>query len=572
MKKILIFVLLLAGLAAAGVYFTRTSSTPTVADYYAAYLPENTLATVSLLDLKGLSESFPSSSLGQFVSKQSMHAVFTELGAPDDALHEYDQVFDGIADVMTNPAFRQVFGDDAVIAVLAPDVVQLQKEPEKELQKSLMVFGTSSVTGALDSFAKLVMSQNVSTKTVAGLEVTRIQIDNDNVLYGYADGNVLVLAYDPTRIATAVKRRQQGDGLLSSPQFAAVQSFWKTTSRGREYARIFLNSPAFRDLLNQSNKDEAREFAGMLSGFKAMGSALFDTNGDLHSEARIDYDQQALNPLVKKQFHAVSSDNLSLGQLTSGTLAYYWTSILDKAYLQGLFAKADEPRLPQIQAKVERQLGVTLDEVMSAFGPQVGLTLDAIVNTGLFPLPRIIAFVQVREKSIARKVIDTLRKDITDKGITTEQHEVVNGHTVYYWSVLPGEATQVALVMTDTMLYVANGKSTLARLVDKDAHPNVLPQAMATLAGKELVQRIKGSNYATYVMRPDRFATEIKDGADWLADMISASQGTSVNKLKDALLQLMHATDMVVATTHIGKDFTTSSMVFTAAKAKKEKQ
>ena len=129
MKKIILVVLLLLGVAGATYYITRPSSSLSL-DYYAEYLPQDTLATVSLIDLKGLSERFPASALGRFFAKPTMHGMLSELGVPDQGLQEYDDIYDGIADVLTNPAFRQVFGDDAVVALLPPDGAFLQKSPD----------------------------------------------------------------------------------------------------------------------------------------------------------------------------------------------------------------------------------------------------------------------------------------------------------------------------------------------------------------------------------------------------------------------------------------------------------
>ncbi len=109
MKKIILIVFLVAGAAGAFLYLNR-ATTPADSEYYADYLPQDTLATVSLLDLKGLSETFPLSSLGNFFAKSTIHGILTELGSPAEGLKEYDDIYDGIAGVMTNPAFRQVFG------------------------------------------------------------------------------------------------------------------------------------------------------------------------------------------------------------------------------------------------------------------------------------------------------------------------------------------------------------------------------------------------------------------------------------------------------------------------------
>lgn len=564
MKKILFFVLILAGLAGAGWLYTRSASTPDTAEYYAGYLPHDTMSTVSLLDLKGLSERFPTTSFGKFLAKPAIHSILTDLGAPEEVQVNYDHFYDGFADVMTNPAFRQIFGDDAVIAFLAPDVTQIKDDPEKELRKSLLVFGTSSVSGALDSFAKLVMSSNVETLNVDGLEITRIQLEENQEIYGASDKNVLVLGGDPNVVAAAIKRHDNGNTLKQSLLFSDVVSFWSATSKGQEYARLFYNFPVIQDLLSKVPEEDARQIAEYFTGFKAMGAVIYSRQNDLYITNRVDYDYDALNPLIQKHYLSVSEKNSTLGLLTPGTLAYYWTSLLSKEYLEFLLSSAPAEQSKKIDSALQKELGVTLDEVMSAFGPQMGMTLNSIVNTGLFPLPKLVAFIQVKDLGLAEKITNALRKKIAEQGMAEEKKLVVNGKTIYYWSVLPGEATQPAFVLTENMLYIANGKSVLAKLVDSNATPEKLPSSMEELTGSELATAMKKSNYGMYVMRPDRFATEIREAADWLAGMISMSRDVSIDHLKDELLQLMHATDIVVATSDINKKFTTSTMVLKA--------
>jgi hypothetical protein len=561
MKKIIIFILLLVGAAGAAMYFTRSTS-PVAGDYYYAdYLPQNTLATVSLLDLKGLTDSFPASTLGKFLSKPTVHGILTELGAKSEAITEYDKIYDGLAGVLTNPAFRQIFGDDAVVAILSPDAARLQHEPEQEILKSFVVFGTSSVSGALDSFARLVMSKSVVKESVDGLDITRIQLDENESIYGYTENGVLILAYEPGNIAAAVKRKSVDDSLQKTAFFTAVKKFWDQSAGGREYARTYVNLVAIRTLLTGSDDEDGRQLAGYLQGFKGMGSVIFDRQDELHVTSRMNYDYDDLNDLVKKQYQAVSKENLSLGLLSPETLAYYWVSLVDKDYVKGLLSATDDEQYKKADARVQRELGLSLDEAIDAVGPQTGLVVNEIVNTGLFPLPKVVLFMQIRDHAVALKIVNRLRKDIAGRGFAAEQSEEVNGHTIYYWSILPGEATQPAIVLTDNMIYIANGKSTLAALVGRDSKPGALSTPMAELLGKDQVQNITTSNYTTLVMRPERLATEVKDAADWLAGMLAASNGLSAEMLKQEILKLMHSVDVVTATSNIRKDYAVSSIV-----------
>ena len=558
----MLIVLLLLGAAGAAFYFTRSTS-PVTAEYYADYLPQNTLATTSLIDLKGLSETFPGTALGRFFSKPVVHGVLTELGVPPQGLKEYDDVYDGISDVMTNPAFRQVFGDDAVVALLPPDLNRFKSDPEKEARRSLLVFATSSVAGPLDSFASLVMSKNISKETVGNLELSRIEIDENEVVYGYAKDGVVLLAYSPENITQALSQKASGGGLQELDLFQTTKDYWAQFVTGRLYSQHYINLAEVRSLLLASKDKEAGEFARYLNGIKTLSSVLAEHNDSLQMSSKMDYTFEKLHPWIKDQYSAVSKENHALGLLSNRALLYYWVSMLSQDYLKNILSAADKDQYKQIDAQVRKELGVSLDEAMAAVGPQLGLVVNDVVNTGLFPLPKVVLFLEVRDHKIARKLLDTLRKRIAERGFASEQKEQVNGKTIYYWSLLPGEATQPALVLTDKMFYLANGKASLKPLLAAEYKPAELPAGMAKTLGKEQTQALKDSNYTTVVFRPAMLATQVREAVNWLAGMLETTQGITAEQLKKEIFRLMESADVVTATSTVEQDYTMSSLVIT---------
>ena len=295
---------------------------------------------------------------------------------------------------------------------------------------------------------------------------------------------------------------------------------------------------------------------------------IVEREGALHIASRLEYDFDSLSELVKSQYKSLAQQNLSLGLLTGKTLAYYWTSILGKEFIREIFSATGEEQYKQADVRVREELGLSIEEVIGAVGPQFGLALNDVVNTGLFPLPKVILFLQIRDNTVARQVLDKLRKEIAEGGFAAEQSTQVNGHTIYFWPVLPAEAAQPALVLTDNMLYLANGKSSLEELVAEGRSVATLPEATAKSLGREIVHNIETSNYSTFVMRPARMATEVKDAADWVAGMLDASKGVPTENLKQEILKLMHSVDVVTATSDIQTDYAASTLVFTYASDK----
>lgn len=63
-----------------------------------------------------------------------MHEMLGELEGTNEDLEQYDAFYNAIADMMASPVFRQVFGDDVVIALCQPNPEGLRDNPEQEFK------------------------------------------------------------------------------------------------------------------------------------------------------------------------------------------------------------------------------------------------------------------------------------------------------------------------------------------------------------------------------------------------------------------------------------------------------
>ncbi|MCI5222732.1 MAG: DUF3352 domain-containing protein [Candidatus Electrothrix sp. AR4] len=564
MKKIIIFVFICVGIAGAALYLTHRPATPEIeSDYYADYLPEDTLLTLNLLDLSGVSETFPQSALGDFLVKPTMHEIMRELNATNMDIKIYDDLYDGLADVMTNPAFQQVFGDDAVIALRTPNPDRLRQNPEQEIQDSMLAFGTSATVGPIERIARIIMSKNFTNEHVSGLDMTRIRLNENEILYGYSENGILILAYNPDSIVTAVKQKKTGNTLRNSTRFTATEKFWGKNADGHVYAQSYLNIVQLRTLLATSKQEKIKNAAAYLNGVTNTGGLIVAHQGELHITTQTAYDPSSFHEAVKKQYQSLPDENFSLSMLTEKTLLHYWFSNLNNDCIKTLLSIVNsEQGYTTADETIQQELGFSLEQVMTAAGPQAGIAIQAIINAGMFPLPKTVLFLQIQDRKTAQQILDKLRKKITEQGFAEEHHEEIHGHTIYYWTVMPIEATHLATVLTDNMLYIANGESSLKKLLADQQEPTELPQAMSDALGDSLAQRVTGTNYSTFFMRPAQIAAQSGEAADWLSEMLLASKNVSAKKLLKELLKLMGSIDIITISGNIEKKHATSTVIF----------
>lgn len=551
MKKIAGIILCLIAVGGAGFYFLMQKKT--VANQYARFLPQDVVATVNLTHYATLTDSFAASPLGRFLAKDTVHAMVQEMGGQGKDTAEYDRLYDAVAEVSNDPAFRAVFGDDTTLALLPPDRTTLAQNPAETLRRSLVVVAQTSAAGALDLLSRLIKNASVSRETVDGLELVKIAVDKNQVLYGYAEGRIVLLAYAPAAIKTCLASGRSEHSLDKAAAFTEATAFWKLYPEATTYSRIYLNVPATADLLKTAAVPEIKESGEMLQGVQSMVSITYGTDQGLESRGRSGYRYEQLHAMIKSAVDAATGSNQSLHLLKDKVLAYNWASSLRPEMLAKALA-ANEKEVREMDAELKKNLGISLEELGRAFGPQYGGVLDDIVRTALFPAPKMTLFFGIRDRKIAETAMNGLRRLIAQSGIASEEKEVVAGQTLFSWPLLPGESIEPAFVLTDSMLYLATSKQTLKEILESKAAPNVLPAPVGEQLGADVGGRVGAANFGSFVLYPQRMAKQTGETIDWLAGILAANKSISVSRLNRELVQLLQSAELVAATSNLGKE------------------
>ena len=559
MKKIVGIILCLAAVCGAGVYFyTQQNAGP--AGQYARYLPQDVLATANLTHINTLTDRFPATAAGHLADKETIHAVLQEMRAGEQAIARYDAMYDNIAKVMTNPAFRAVFGEDATVALLPPDRQVFAKDPLEAFRQSMVVLAETEVSGALDMFTGLISGKTVAKETVDGLELTRITLEPDQVIYGYADKKIVLLAYTPAVIKTCLATRKTETSLEQAPGFTQARAFWQPYPAEKTYSRVYMNNAAIAPLLLASENADIKQGGAYLQGIDYGYSVTFATAQGVENRARSTYHYDQLHPMIKNAVDSVSKSNQSLHLLKANSLAYNWSSSLQPEMILKTLA-ADSGDLESADATIRESFGVSLKDLAAAVGPQYGGVLDEIVNAGLFPIPKMVLFLGIRDRKIVDKALDRLRKKIAEYGIAGEEEERVGNSTIYSWPVLPGDAAQPAVVVTDSMLYLANNKQMLKEALTANTAADTLAEPVKAQLGPQLSERFQRANVGSFVMYPERMSAQVGDLMDWVTGILSTSKNLSLSRLSREIVQLMKSTEFITVTTDISKEKGDWSMV-----------
>jgi hypothetical protein len=555
MKKILVLIVIVVALVAAGsLYFLRQAPDAPKDTGYADYLPADTLVTLSLRDINGLGDSFPHTPLGHFLSKDTMAAMLTDMQVDAEIIRNYQDEYDQFFAILKNPAFRMVFGDDVDLALLAVDVDAFAENPQQTMVQSLIIQATTSSSKTLESFARTFLKSDVEKFQHGDLELTRIRLDDDEFLYTYSQDNRLFLALDPLAIERCVAARLSGNTLQTQENYLAALEFRRNASVSTVYSMGFVQFDRLRSYLSASADEDLQEAGRYLQGvhfFTSVGGRIAE---GWKVEAASNYTYESLDPAVKELVDSASQKNTSLHLMEETSLAYSWSSSLGAKSILETLSATDPEHYKVIDQQLQQELGFSLDQVVNAFGPQYGMVLKEIVQEGMFPLPKMVLFLQVGDYQVAEAVLARIRERVAERGMATEQQEQVGSHTIYSWAMLPGEATQPAVVLTEDILYLANGPSSLKQILNSEQKNDELSAAAREILGAELSAQVETANNGIFILQPSRFATQVKGAADWLASLSSATGGTSLTVFKDELLKLLQSTEVAVFVSDLYKD------------------
>lgn len=546
MKKVGILLIVLVVLAGTAGYFVlRPGVTPSETGF-ADYLPSDTLAVFSLRDLSGLTDIFPGTALGQFLSKETMGRMLEELQVDPQKVQKYNHSHDQLFSVLQNPAFRMVFGDDVDLAILSLDGEALAKDRQLTLKESLVVLATTSSSKALETFARNLLHGKVGSYQQDDLDMTRIQLDEGSFLYAYVEGERLLLAESPKAVVRCVSSKSEKKNLQQNPSFLAARNHWQGEGMEHVYGRFFVQLDRLRDTLLAVNDPELNRGVRYLQGMHGFFMTAGQDKETWRMASNVAYSYEALDPSMQELVDSAAEENFSLHLLQDQPLIYSWSSSFGPQSILQTLSAADKEQYDRVEHRLQSEFGVSLDQVLQAFGSQYGFALKNIVESGLFPLPKLVFFIQIKDHAVTEALLTKVRQRISARGMGGEQQEQVGPYTLYSWALLPGEATQPAIILTEDMLYLANGPSTIKHLLDYTQERTVVPQSTSEKLGPELSEQVQSANNGVFVFWPNRFADQVKGAADWLEGMLSSSRSGSVTVIKDELFKLIRATETAV--------------------------
>jgi len=254
------------------------------------------------------------------------------------------------------------------------------------------------------------------------------------------------------------------------------------------------------------------------SGFKAVGFSFLSQKV---SEYRlvVAFNKAEMNPLIQRMYACSPGENSSIKFVPENILSYHWNHcfdlsvMVDSALQDASAAYPDEETKinpDEVIASLEQTLNLSYKEdILPAFGNEMGHVIYDIDVGNVFPIPKVMLFISVKDSLAATRVINSLVK----KPFLKIESESYQGFDIQYITLPFGVDLQPAYCFLDKYLLISTSKNSLKESISAyrgDANP---------LSESKSFQKVDlgltDKNNMISFVRVDHLLAKIRTLTDW---------------------------------------------------------
>ncbi len=289
------------------------------------------------------------------------------------------------------------------------------------------------------------------------------------------------------------------------------------------------------------------------SGFKALGYS-FIMDKIIEKNFVVMIDRQDLDPQLSAMY-ACNPVGKSIPEFVPAQiLVYQWSNCNDFSFLwrqikeemSNMTEEDEKNALPMIIVNsIEESLNLDIEQdVIPSLGKQVGLYLSDIETSGLFPFPKLVAFLEVKDQAKVQKVMEAL----TNQQYILLQSEEYEGIPIKYVSVPIGMTVQPGYCFLDGSLLIASSRQLLKEAIDTQNGKGVplLKDESLSVVDKGLSQE----NNGVLFVKVGEAVRKIKGIVDWSSNWLNlkaAHRDGSKQRLEDLRKDINFLEDDLVA-------------------------
>ncbi|MCF8067708.1 MAG: hypothetical protein K9L30_03880 [Desulfobacterales bacterium] len=534
MKKTLVIAVLLLITAGLILYFIKPQAVTVRPE---TMIPGNALFAVEVDDLETAIENFKKTPLARQMRSIDVPAVLEKLEVPASDIDTYKNSAGEFLSTIDSPIFKNFFGKKAVIAMMPFEAPVSIPELEEAIPGNIVMFLEPKQNVELIKFLGPLFNDrlNAEEEIVDGIKMTRVELNPDITLYYTVKDGLLVVAFDKMMITRCLALENKPESTLSENiHYKDLNNRMKKENR-RMFA--FFNTHEFYNTVMM----EARQFItdkeglaevefslGSLKAAKAMGISGWGQPDSWQSTVCMLLDRENLNPLYAEIYNIKPEVNNTLSMIPEDVLMYYWANTFEpKSYLDVYKAEGilDDDVLDAVENRMISGAGLTIEDTINAFGSQFGMSLMDIQIGGLFPLPKLVLFAEVKNRETVTRIINAALKESN-----LSLQEEINGEVKINYMMIPlGADLQPSYAFVDDFVLISSSRQTIKDMLAlKQSGEGMI----ACQNYKAVTRGFKDIDNGIVYSRPDLFAEKIKAVSDWGADMMMFQDPDAAKKVR----------------------------------------
>ncbi|MBF0385279.1 MAG: DUF3352 domain-containing protein, partial [Candidatus Omnitrophica bacterium] len=228
-------------------------------------------------------------------------------------------------------------------------------------------------------------------------------------------------------------------------------------------------------------------------------------------------DKNEMPPEIARQYSCPADENRSLNLIPKDIIAYMWGNCFDAGFLwkrikqETASAKQkDEGKKAKGVEDFESALGIDVEkELIPSLGNELGGYLGDIDNTGLFPIPQLVIFIEVENQT----VIEGLLTKFTQNPMFVLQKEEYSGSTLNYVSIPISQSLKPSYAFVGKYLLIAVNNDSIKASIDV---LNKKSESLLSNVGfKEIDRGLSGSNHYLFYADTGLLLDKARKTMEW---------------------------------------------------------
>ena len=486
----------------------------------ADFLPADVLFYGEQLDFTAMYQEFLESRLGRTLTQIDYTGIAAELGEYGEEIRAIKEGWDTLRGVLAEPGFNELLGKEFSVALFPANSFSAAN-PAKALEERLLFIARPRHNAKMLQFLAPILSKDIQQSTVqyGAHTITRYQIDEKNTLATATVKGLIIAGFEERLVRKSLDNYDTQENTLGgSKDFQRLRKSFEGAKLFSYFSLPALSAQGRMISENLAAEDQ-KEFLKLLGHWDGWGVAAYGAwreKGVVKDKAEIFFDQKKLDSKVARLCDVKPGDNKTLKMVPADTLFYYWTNTLNLPLLWDLYASTVVDEQPEafdvLRQELRDSAGVELEEFLAMIASEFALVVKDVGREGI-PLPKVTAFVQLRNPEKFLEVFNILLKD-ADIPLNQKQYK---GQDITYWGVAPQSGLQPAFCLVDDYLLLSNSIDLIQQIVTLQTDPtrNLLNSPAMKEVGGNLLEV---NNSATYI-HIALLADALKDLATWAGAM-----------------------------------------------------